>query len=113
MHAYWALATTDETARAAIRRTTTALSVERAVGGAPIRQDWPHLRLTAMHTILRAKFNQYQELADVLLGTGDGRIDYNISSAYWSGGTKGRNWLGRLLELVRSEIVAQRAGFLP
>jgi predicted NAD-dependent protein-ADP-ribosyltransferase YbiA (DUF1768 family) len=113
VHAYWALATTDGTARAAIRRATTALGVERAVGRAPIRQDWPHLRLTVMHAILRAKFNQHPELADVLVATGDARIDYSISSAYWSGGTKGRNWLGRLLELVRSEIVAQRAGFLP
>jgi predicted NAD-dependent protein-ADP-ribosyltransferase YbiA (DUF1768 family) len=65
-----------------------------------------------MHVILRAKFNQHPELADVLVATGDARIDYSISSAYWSGGTKGRNWLGRLLELVRSEIVAQRAGLL-
>lgn len=113
VHAYWALATTDETARAAIRRARTALSVERAVGRAPIRPDWPHLRLTVMHTILRAKFNQHPELGDVLVATGDARIDYDISSAYWSGGTKGRNWLGRLLELVRSEIVAQRADFLP
>lgn len=113
VHAYWALATTDEVARTAIRHATTALGVERAIGGAQIRQDWPHLRLTAMHAILRAKFNQHPELADVLVATGDARIDYSISSAYWSGGTKGRNWLGRLLELVRSEIVAQRTGFLP
>jgi predicted NAD-dependent protein-ADP-ribosyltransferase YbiA (DUF1768 family) len=113
VHAYWALATTDETARAAIRQAMTALGAERTVGHAPIRQDWPNLRLTAMHAILRAKFDQHSELADILVATGDARIDYNISSAYWSGGTKCRNWLGRLLELVRSEIVAQRAGFLP
>jgi predicted NAD-dependent protein-ADP-ribosyltransferase YbiA (DUF1768 family) len=113
VHAYWALATTDETVRAAIHRTPTALSVERTVGKAPLRPDWPHLRLAAMRAILHAKFSQHPELADVLVATGDARIEYNISSAYWSGGTKGRNWLGRLLELVRSEIVAERAGFTP
>jgi predicted NAD-dependent protein-ADP-ribosyltransferase YbiA (DUF1768 family) len=113
VHAYWSLATTDETARAAIRTATSAFGVEAAAGGAPIRPDWPHLRATAMHSILRAKFGQHTEFADALVATGDARIDYTTSSAYWSGGTKGRNWLGRLLELVRSEIVAQRAGFLP
>ncbi|GAA1784180.1 hypothetical protein GCM10009682_02950 [Luedemannella flava] len=65
-----------------------------------------------MHALLRAKFDQHPRLADVLVATGDARIDYSAHSAYWSGGPKGRNWLGRLLELVRSEIVAQRAGFL-
>ncbi|MET7397052.1 NADAR family protein [Dactylosporangium sp. NPDC005572] len=113
VHAYWALATTDEAARAAIRATTSALAVERAVGPAPLRPDWPHLRLAAMHAVLRAKFNQHPDLADVLVATGDGRIDYSLASPYWSGGAKGRNWLGRLLELVRSELVAERAGFKP
>ncbi|WP_030443549.1 NADAR family protein [Actinoplanes subtropicus] len=113
VHAYWALATTDESVRTAIHHTAMAFSVERTVEQAPLRHDWPHLRLTAMHAILRAKFTQHPELADVLVATGDARIEYNISSAYWSGGAKGRNWLGRLLELVRAEIVAQRAGFVP
>jgi predicted NAD-dependent protein-ADP-ribosyltransferase YbiA (DUF1768 family) len=111
-HAYWALATTDDDARAAIQATPRALGVEEAVGRAPIRPDWPQLRLTAMHAILRAKFDQHPALADVLVETGDARIDYSIASAYWSGGKEGRNWLGRLLELVRSEIVAHRAAFL-
>jgi predicted NAD-dependent protein-ADP-ribosyltransferase YbiA (DUF1768 family) len=113
VHAYWALAVTDEAGRTAIHGATRALAVQHEIGRAPIRPDWPDLRLTAMHAVLRAKFGQHPELADVLVATGDARIDYDISSAYWSGGPKGRNWLGRLLELVRSEIVAQRAGFLP
>jgi predicted NAD-dependent protein-ADP-ribosyltransferase YbiA (DUF1768 family) len=112
VHAYWALATTDEAARAAIRGTELAFGVERAVGRALLRPDWPDLRLAAMHAVLRAKFDQHPTLADVLVGTGDARIEYNVSSAFWSGGAKGRNWVGRLLELVRSELVAQRAGFL-
>ena len=113
VHAYWSLATTDETARTAIRNAKTPLSVESAVGKAPLREDWPHLRATAMHTVLRAKFDQHPHIADVLVATGDARIDYSLGSAYWSGGTAGRNWLGRLLELVRSETTAKRAGFLP
>ncbi|MEV4510972.1 NADAR family protein [Dactylosporangium sp. NPDC049525] len=83
------------------------------MGRAPLRPDWPQVRLAAMHAVLRAKFAQHPRLGDVLVATGDARIDYSLSSAYWSGGAKGRNWLGRLLELVRSELVAQRAGFHP
>ncbi|GIJ46159.1 hypothetical protein Val02_30450 [Virgisporangium aliadipatigenens] len=78
-----------------------------------MRPDWPDLRLTAMHAVLRAKFDQHATLADVLVGTGDARIEYNVSSAFRSGRAKGRNWVGRLLELVRSELIAQRAGFRP
>lgn len=112
VHAYWALATTDEAVRAAIRGVASVFDVERAVGQAPIRPGWSDLRLTVMHAILRAKFDRRTELADVLIATGDARIDYSLASAYWSGGDSGRNWLGRLLELVRSELVARRAGVL-
>ncbi len=111
VHAYWALAVTDEAARDAIRDAGTYFEAEAAAGRATIRRDWPELRLTAMHAVLRAKFGQHPDLAGVLLGTGDARIEYNLSSAYWSGGSEGRNWMGRLLELVRSELRAERAGF--
>ena len=64
-----------------------------------------------MARLLRAKFAQHPQLADVLLTTGDGRIEYTSSgSAYWdTGDDQGRNWMGRLLELIRSEIAADRA----
>jgi predicted NAD-dependent protein-ADP-ribosyltransferase YbiA (DUF1768 family) len=113
VHAYWALATTDDAAREAIRLAASALGVERAVGAAPLRPDWPLVRVAAMHAVLQAKFTQHERLGDMLVATGDARIEYSVSSAYWSGGAKGRNWLGRLLELVRSQLVAQRAGFAP
>ncbi|WP_213001537.1 NADAR family protein [Winogradskya consettensis] len=112
VHAYWSLATTDEPARAAIAAAGTAFQAEQAAGKAPIRPDWPKLRAAAMHTVLLAKFTQNPAFAEILLSTGDARIDYNSGSAYWSGGANGRNWLGRLLELVRSEVVAHRADFL-
>ncbi|MEU4563084.1 NADAR family protein [Actinoplanes sp. NPDC023936] len=112
VHAYWALAVTDDAAREAIQAAATPVDAEAAAGRATIRRDWPEVRLTAMHAVLRAKFGQHADLAGVLLGTGDARIEYNLSSAYWSGGSEGRNWLGRLLELVRSELRAERAGFV-
>jgi predicted NAD-dependent protein-ADP-ribosyltransferase YbiA (DUF1768 family) len=114
VHAYWGLATTDDATRAKIHDTRYAMGVERAVGAAPIRPDWPDIRTAAMHAILRAKFGQHPELADFLVGTGDARIEYaGFGSAHWGSGAGGRNWAGRLLELVRSELAAERAGFTP
>ncbi|BBH69518.1 hypothetical protein ACTI_62030 [Actinoplanes sp. OR16] len=104
LHAYWALAVTTDTDRLAVRDAphySDASVVAQQLG---VRDDWPAVRLAAMHTVVRAKFQQHPDLAAVLAGTGDGRIEYNVSSPYWSGGKEGRNWMGRLLELVRSEM---------
>ncbi|MEU8363284.1 NADAR family protein [Nonomuraea sp. NPDC048882] len=66
-----------------------------------------------MTELLRAKFRQHPDLAEVLLATGDGRIHYgSANSPFWdTRGSAGRNWMGRLLELVRAELVADRVGF--
>ena len=66
-----------------------------------------------MARLLRAKFAQHPELAQTLLATGDGRIEYtSVGWLYWNAAqrSRGRNWMGRLLELIRSEIAAQQAG---
>jgi hypothetical protein len=100
-HAYRALSTVDAAARGTIRDAENFHAAERAAGQAPVRPDWASLQDAAMHTVLRARFSRQPDLADVLAGTGDGRIEYHGSSRYWD---------GRLLETVRSEIVAERAG---
>jgi predicted NAD-dependent protein-ADP-ribosyltransferase YbiA (DUF1768 family) len=59
-----------------------------------------------MAALLRDKFERHPAMAATLLGTGDARLLYNDrSSKYWSSG--GANWLGRLLELVRSELATR------
>ena len=76
---------------------------------AAIRADWPVIRTGVMARLLRAKFAQRPQLAEILLTTGDGRIEYaSVGSGYWNTGRgQGRNWMGRLLELIRSETAAQ------
>ncbi|MDT9696188.1 hypothetical protein [Streptomyces sp. P17] len=65
-------------------------------------------RLGVMGGLLRAEFGRHPGLAGVLLSTGDARISYTgfSESPYWTDGRdgRGRNWVGRLLELVRSEL---------
>ncbi|WP_214102639.1 NADAR family protein [Acrocarpospora catenulata] len=111
-HAYWALSTTDEAARDRIRATERPEKAEEIAAQAPRRADWPQVRLAVMADLVRAKFTQYPDLADLLIATGDARIHHGqFGSDYWhADSSRGRNWAGRLLELVRAELLAARAG---
>jgi predicted NAD-dependent protein-ADP-ribosyltransferase YbiA (DUF1768 family) len=110
-HAYWALSVTSPADHDRIREATSPYEAERLAGEALIRPGWPAARLAVMASLLRAKFAQHPQLAATLLATGDARIQYAVSSLYWAThGSKGRNWMGRLLELVRAELAAEHAG---
>lgn len=112
VHAYWALAVADPAVAEQIRTADRPYNAEKLAEQAAIRPDWPAVRIGAVARLLRAKFTQHPHLAGILLATGDGRIEYvgfGFGSGYWNAGWgKGRNWMGRLLELIRSEIAAQQ-----
>ncbi|MEU9667835.1 NADAR family protein [Streptomyces bobili] len=109
-HGYWALSTAEEADRLAVRDAPTADAAHELGALAPRREDWTDVRLAVMAGLLRAKFTQHPALAEILLGTGDARIGYSghEESPYWrtARDDQGRNWVGRLLELVRSELRA-------
>lgn len=110
VHAYWALAAADPATAEQIRAADRPHDAEKLAGQAVIRPDWPVIRIAVMARLLRAKFAQHPQLAETLLATGDGRIVYSsFASGYWNVGRQGRNWMGRLLEVTRSEIAAERA----
>jgi ribA/ribD-fused uncharacterized protein len=108
-HAYWALSTDDTDAREAIRTAEKATDARKVGVTARRRADWPDIRLAIMTDLVRHKFKQHPDLAEKLMATGDARIrSQELSGTYWSGGEAGRNWLGRILELVRSELLLAR-----
>lgn len=111
-HAYWALAAANPEDRGRFRDADTPYAAEKLAAHVALRADWPAVRLAVMTCLLRAKFAQHPDLADTLLATGDARIEYtSVGSGYWSAyRSRGLNWTGRLLELVRAEIAASRAG---
>jgi ribA/ribD-fused uncharacterized protein len=111
-HAYWSLSTDDETARSAIRVAPTAYEASKLGKAASRRPGWPSMRLAVMLELLRAKYHQHADLAELLLQTGDARLSNGVDfSTYWgTNGQRGRNWLGRLLEVVRSELWIERHG---
>ncbi|WP_282701540.1 NADAR domain-containing protein [Streptomyces sp. CC219B] len=109
LHGYWALSAAHAEDRDRIRAADTPHQAQQLGGRAERRDDWPELRLAVMAGLLRAKFGQHPGLAEVLTSTGDARISYTglSDSPYWRDARddRGRNWVGRLLELVRSELL--------
>ncbi|TKK88034.1 NADAR family protein [Herbidospora galbida] len=113
--AYWALSVADPGVREAIRTAETVAEARALAVDGPRRDGWEHARTAVMADLLRAKFDRHPALAEILLATGDATIVYDdMESGFWGDNAgRGRNWAGRLLELVRSELHARRAGLLP
>ncbi|MET9690413.1 NADAR family protein [Streptomyces sp. NPDC006514] len=116
-HAYWALSAADPADHDRILAAATAREAQELGGGAARRTGWPGERLAVMAALLRAKFDQHPRLAEVLLATGEAAIVYTGTSEgpFWrdEGPRGGRNWTGRLLELVRSELRRAQSGQTP
>lgn len=107
-HAYWVLATSDLDTRQQIANALTAREARKLGQAAPLRPDWNIVRLAVMSRLVREKFRQHPDLATQLISTGDGRLINSADmsmSRYWGNSREGRNWLGRILELVRAELV--------
>jgi predicted NAD-dependent protein-ADP-ribosyltransferase YbiA (DUF1768 family) len=112
-HAYWALSTGSRGLHDQITATGRAAEAEALGREAPRRDGWADARLGLMGALLRDKFHRHPAMAATLLATGDARILYRPSdSRYWATGDNASNWMGRLLEVVRSELVAEGAGVL-
>ena len=75
----------------------------------PRRAGWPQARVGVMAALLRAKFDRHPTMAEVLTETGDAALMYSEGmSRFWGHGSDGQNWMGRLLETIRSELAAKR-----
>ncbi|MFD5142019.1 NADAR family protein [Streptomyces sp. NPDC058401] len=112
VHAYWALFAADRAGHDRIRAAATAREAQELGAAAVGRADWAGRRLAVMAGLLRAKFDQHPRLAELLVATGEGAVLHTgVSEApFWEEGPRGgRNWIGRLLELIRSELLAASA----
>lgn len=111
-HAYWALSTSDPHWHDQITAAPRGYDAGKLAEQAPRRADWAAARLAVMIVLLRAKYTQHPQMAQTLLDSGDAHVVYvDSGSAYWSiGSERATNWVGRLLEVIRSELAAAAAG---
>ena len=69
-----------------------------------LRPDWEEVKENIMMIALRAKFDQYPELKQLLLSTaGSSLVEHTDNDNYWgdAGGGSGLNRLGDLLVELR------------
>ncbi|MEU6310864.1 NADAR family protein [Streptomyces sp. NPDC047014] len=110
-HAYWARSAAEPEVRDAVVAAETGGRARALAEAAGRREGWERVRTAVMAGLLRAKYEQHPELAAILLATGDATLLYDdADSGFWGDNAgRGRNWSGRLLELVRSELAAGQA----
>lgn len=106
-HAFQWCKTTDKIWADRIANSKTPAEAKKWGNLAPLRPDWEDIKEAVMLEVLRSKHRDDRIARDFLLATEDLPI---VESAkydnYWGTGAKGtgRNRLGKLLELVRSEL---------
>lgn len=75
-----------------------------------LRSDWNEVKLSIMESIIRAKFNQNKDLAQLLLTTQNKKLieGNNWGDIFWGVcNGKGENFLGNILMKIRNEINTQ------
>jgi predicted NAD-dependent protein-ADP-ribosyltransferase YbiA (DUF1768 family) len=112
VHAFWALSTSDEETRARIRAAAGPREVKELVAGTPQVDNWGQISVAVLAGLLRAKFTQHPNLAETLISTGSSLLPPTAGQSpdRWIMGEDSPGWTGRLLELIRAELVAERAG---
>ncbi|MEU6865856.1 hypothetical protein ABZ924_21810 [Streptomyces sp. NPDC046876] len=80
------------------------------VAAPAVHADRPPRPASPQSGLLRAKYEQHPDLAAIVLAMDDATLLYDDADSGFRGenGGRGRNWTGRLLELVRSELLARQ-----
>lgn len=108
-HAYQAHKSSTHEEHEVIRRASTPMEAKKLGKTMILPPDWGTKKVGLMKGILTAKFEN-PFLRELLKGTGDAELihDNRFNDRFW-GVCRGvgNNWLGRLLEEVRSEVLAE------
>lgn len=106
-HAFQAAKTLDPILRERIAKLSTPGQAKKAGRNLILRSDWEEIKIQVMRIVVRRKFESNQNLANLLLATGDAElIEGNTwRDTFWGvcNGI-GANNLGKILMSVRSEL---------
>lgn len=105
-HAFQAAKTLNIDERKAIAALSTPGKAKRAGKKVQLRPNWDSIRVDIMLEIVEAKFKQNPELMDQLIATGDVELIEGNSwnDTFWGMCRgKGKNYLGKILMIIRNE----------
>lgn len=108
-HAYATYKTLVESERNIIRRARTPGEAKKLGRSVTLRKDWDSIKVDVMRRFVKLKFEN-PLLREMLIATGDAEL---VEGNYWNDKFwgvcrgEGQNWLGRILEEVRTEILAE------
>lgn len=108
-HYFQAQKFTDAALRERVRKAKTPMIAARLGRdrSTPLRRDWESIKVGVMMDAVLAKFSQHQDLAELLLGTGDALlVEHTENDSYWGDGGdgSGKNMLGQVLMRVRERL---------
>lgn len=106
-HYFMAQKTLDADEQEAIRRAERPHDAKAMGRKVQLRAGWDGMKYDLMQKAVYAKFDQNERLRFLLLETGDRPLHENCRDPWWGGGPnypKGRDWLGRILMAVRTEL---------
>ncbi|NTX10093.1 NADAR family protein [Myxococcus sp. CA056] len=111
-HSFQARKFEDPTDEEAVRQARTPMLAARLGRDRKrkLRRDWESIKVSVMREAVRAKFTQHEDLARLLLETGDAKlVEHTDQDDYWGDGGDGRgkNMLGRILMEIREELRAR------
>jgi N-glycosidase YbiA len=72
-----------------------------------LRRDWESAKVSIMREAVLAKFEQHEQLRELLLSSGEAKlVEHTENDDYWGDGGdgSGRNMLGQILMDVRREL---------
>ncbi|MEV0585444.1 NADAR family protein [Nonomuraea sp. NPDC050310] len=111
VHAYWALAVTDEGLREAIRAAPGPREVKELVSFVHVRDTWQFESAGVLAALMRAKFEQHPDLAERLVSMGvGGPFHAERHADGWLHEPLTPHLTSTLLVVIRGELAARRAG---
>lgn len=109
-HMYQSLKTVDISEVEAIMAAETPGRAKRLGNKCTLRPDWNDKRIAIMHEVVYCKFSLDSELKEKLLATGTQALQEgnHWGDTFWGVDEQGNgeNWLGVILQLVRSQLVS-------
>lgn len=108
-HAYQASKSLDKKTRDLIKRSPDPNFAKKMGQGVVVRDDWSDVKINIMRQLVREKF-QNPFIRWKLKETGDKRLinENRWNDRFWGVvAGDGENWLGKILEEVREEIIIE------